>query len=162
MSNDRYSDAFRRPSLYMQIVKKAIKDERLPERFTAEEFKALCDRMRAEKKLEGEVSSYIGDDLDEEALNDLWAAFADGTRSTMSGWWADKPHQIAYRLLLRLTRAEVRNAELIGLLGSLECAGEHTPEYDYGCPSCRMGSWDHDEPRHAADCKLNRALRGPE
>lgn len=47
MSNDRYSDAFRRPSLYMQIVKKAIKDERLPERFTAEEFKALCDRITA-------------------------------------------------------------------------------------------------------------------
>lgn len=51
---------------------------------------------------------FVGDDLTDEELDELWEVFGgDGGKGTyMRGWWDDKPHQIAYRLLCRLTRAQ--------------------------------------------------------
>lgn len=59
----------------------------------------------------GALGDGIGDDLSPQDLDDLWAVLTGrpevlSTEDIMSGWWADKPHQLAYRLLLRLTRAE--------------------------------------------------------
>jgi hypothetical protein len=49
----------------------------------------------------------VGDDLTDAQLDDLWNVLVNGaTDSYMARWWADKKHQIAYRLLMRLTRAE--------------------------------------------------------
>lgn len=162
-SPTRYTDAFRRPSLYEQIAQQAVKDGRLPERFTAEEFGEVCDTMRAEGKLEGHVHDYIGNDLREEDLDNLWAIWAGSPDpdSIMPGWWEDKPHQIAYRLILRLTRAEVANAEMVDMLTSLEWSGPGEPNHgDYSCPSCRAFGWDDDPGQHADDCKLDTLLKG--
>lgn len=162
-SHTRYTDAFRRPALYEQIATKAIKEGRLPERFTAEEFGQVCDALRAEGALAGHVHPYIGDDLGEEDLDNLWAIWADtpDPDSIMPGWWSDKPHQLAYRLILRLTRAEVRNAEMVDILKGLEWSGPGEPDYgDYSCPSCRAFGWDFDDPEHNDDCKLDALLKG--
>lgn len=61
----------------------------------------------------------IGDELTETDLDDLWVELSGALSSrdeytSMGRWWRDKPHQIGYRLLLRLTRAEERIAELEG------------------------------------------------
>jgi len=65
----------------------------------------LFDKYRA-----SDYNTFIGDDLDETDLDRLWGHFAlsDG----YYGWWEDKPHQIAYRLVLRLTRVENELREL--------------------------------------------------
>lgn len=49
----------------------------------------------------------VGDDLSSDDLDALWAFLVgEPEKGLMADWWNDKPHQIAYRLLLRLTRAE--------------------------------------------------------
>lgn len=53
----------------------------------------------------------VGDDLTPEMLDGLHDILTGSAERTdagceMEGWWTDKPHQIAYRLLCRLTRAE--------------------------------------------------------
>jgi len=50
-------------------------------------------------------TNLIGDDLTEDELIELWQYFH-GEENSMSRWWRDKPHQIAWRLLMRLVRAE--------------------------------------------------------
>jgi hypothetical protein len=57
----------------------------------------------------GSEEYFIGDDLTDEQLDQLWDYFVNGKTNQMSDWWQDKPHQIGYRLLLRLTRAEANN-----------------------------------------------------
>jgi DNA repair exonuclease SbcCD ATPase subunit len=55
--------------------------------------------------------SLIGEDLGAEDLEALWRKLAGhplGDNHLIAAWWEDKPHQIAYRLLLRLNRAERR------------------------------------------------------
>jgi len=55
--------------------------------------------------------SLIGEDLGTEDLEALWRKLAGhplGDAHPIAAWWDDKPHQIAYRLLLRLHRAERR------------------------------------------------------
>jgi len=47
----------------------------------------------------------IGDDLSDADLVEFWRYFH-GEENDMSRWWSDKPHQIAWRLLMRLVRAE--------------------------------------------------------
>jgi hypothetical protein len=57
--------------------------------------------------------TYIGDDLGDSQLSDLHSYFTgERQESYMSSWWEDKAHQIGYRLLLRLTRAENELAKL--------------------------------------------------
>jgi hypothetical protein len=56
-----------------------------------------------------EGGKYIGEDLSAEDLENLWRKLAGhplGDESLIARWWDDKPHQIAYRLLLRLKRAD--------------------------------------------------------
>lgn len=70
---------------------------------------------------------YIGEDLSKEDLDALHAyVMGEKVESRMEGWWQDKKHQILYRLLLRLTRAEkvsepspMRVQERIRPLGNL-------------------------------------------
>lgn len=74
----------------------------------------------------------IGNDLTPSMLDELWRLFTGShPRSTVASWWADKPHQIGYRLLLRLTRAELEvetlRAELKSLKGSDTSQGTETP-----------------------------------
>jgi hypothetical protein len=57
----------------------------------------------------GPEEHFIGDDLTDEQLDQLWDYFINGKTNQMSNWWQDKPHQIGYRLLLRLARAEANN-----------------------------------------------------
>jgi len=56
------------------------------------------------------VERLAGEDLTEEALDDLYDAVIlggdIGGGRGYHGWWDNKPHQILHRLLLRLTRAE--------------------------------------------------------
>lgn len=62
----------------------------------------------------------VGDDLTEDMLDELWAGPCTGrdpTPTRMSAWWADKKHQILYRLVCRLTRAECELAEARAKLG---------------------------------------------
>ena len=112
----RQTDAYRHTSLYEQIMKHGIKEGSLSETSSDAEVQAYHDILRAEGKLHGHVEKLIGDDLSDEDIDNLWAMWAgeDGPDpdSIMPGWWDDKPHQIAYRLVLRLTRAEARVAEL--------------------------------------------------
>jgi len=54
----------------------------------------------------------IGADLTPERLDALWSFLTGGPEeSEIAEWWQDKPHQLAYRLLLRLTRAEADLAQ---------------------------------------------------
>lgn len=55
----------------------------------------------------------IGDDLTPEDLDDIWAVLTGRTEeipsdSRIPGWYGDKPHQIFYRMICRLSRAEAR------------------------------------------------------
>lgn len=57
----------------------------------------------------------VGDDLTDAELDALHAvlvgdAVVTDAERAAAGWWEDKPHQVAYRLLCRLTRAESRGA----------------------------------------------------
>ena len=71
---------------------------------------------RTENAFEPNGERLVGDDLTEEALDDLYNAVilgADiGGGPGYHGWWDDKPHQILNRLLLRLARAE--HSEAVG------------------------------------------------
>lgn len=68
---------------------------------------ALYEQVKSKGGDLSEIDQLIGDDLSDEMLDDLWAMIAEGKRDTyMASWWEDKPHQIMYRLLLRLTRSE--------------------------------------------------------
>jgi phage gp46-like protein len=60
----------------------------------------------------------IGEDLTEEALIDLHLYFTgkEGDSPT-AAWWEDKAHQLGYRLLLRLIRAEAELKALKTLNG---------------------------------------------
>lgn len=106
----RQDDAYRHASLYEQLVTRAQHEGALSADPTDAEVLAVFDSLRADGKLEGTVHKLIGDDLIAADLDALWTVFAgpDGPDHTnpTPGWWADKPHQIAYRLVLRLTRAE--------------------------------------------------------
>lgn len=67
--------------------------------------------LRREDAFDLSSGDYVGDDLTDQDLNDLWAHFSGDPDlvhpdSVMVGWWEDKPHQIVRRLLCRLTRAE--------------------------------------------------------
>lgn len=55
-------------------------------------------------------SHYVGDDITEESLDELWRYITEGEDNNMAQWMQDKPQQVVYRLLLRLTRAENRNS----------------------------------------------------
>jgi len=113
--NNRHDDAYRRPPLYDQIVREAQAEGRLGDEPWDDEVHAIFEAYRAEGKLDGNVPDWIGDDLDDEDLDNLWEHLSGGDPaedSTMPGWWDDKPHQIAYRLLLRLTRAVGKLREL--------------------------------------------------
>ncbi|MEZ4454194.1 MAG: hypothetical protein R3B09_32365 [Nannocystaceae bacterium] len=66
---------------------------------------------------EASAGGKIGDDLTDSQLDDLWRGIVDGADSDTWAWFQDKPHQVAYRLLLRLTRAEL-------VAGEAEVAGE--------------------------------------
>ena len=104
----RYKDAWRHASLYESLLQRGIESGALPPKPTREQIEAHHDALRAEGRLEGVVHELIGDDLSEADLDNLWAVWNSRPRpeSAIPGWWRDKPHQIAYRLLLRLTRAE--------------------------------------------------------
>jgi hypothetical protein len=55
---------------------------------------------------------FIGDDLSEKDLDDLYDYFVMGNRKLVApvvSWYLDKPHQVINRLLSRLTRAEHRS-----------------------------------------------------
>lgn len=56
---------------------------------------------------------FVGDDLTEEQLDELYRAVMEGEKNHMGSWWEDKPHQILYRLLSRLTRAEDKIGYLV-------------------------------------------------
>lgn len=63
----------------------------------------------------------IGDDLTPERLDLLWdylTCESPEGADEMAAWFADKPHQIAYRLLLRLTRAEAERDRLRDILAT--------------------------------------------
>jgi len=106
----RQDDAFRNTALYEQLVTRAQHEGLLSEHPSSVEAEAFFDTLRADGKLEGPVHHYIGDDLSDDDLDALWAVFAGNEppdpNNFTPGWWEDKPHQLAYRLLLRLTRAE--------------------------------------------------------
>ena len=110
MSHSRLKDAYRRPPLYEQVVKTAQKDGVLPENPSEEEALAYWNQMRDEGKADGDLVTLIGNDLSEEDLDNLWSYLVGDSRH--HGWWEDKPHQITYRLLLRLTRAEAELKDL--------------------------------------------------
>lgn len=54
---------------------------------------------------------FIGDELTEGDLDSLWCVIAGhddpNPDTSMRDWWDDKANQLAYRLILRLTRAEM-------------------------------------------------------
>lgn len=110
--SERSLNAYRRTPLYEQIVSQGQKAGDLPPSPTEAQIEAYFDQCRANGTLEGDVHALIGDDLTEEMLDelwdmwDMWAGYGDRS-FYMGSWWDDKPHQIAYRLLLRLTRAEL-------------------------------------------------------
>ena len=113
MCKTRIEDAYRLTPLYEQMVDKGQKDGLLGDTPTDEEVEAVLDHYRAESKLIGFPKKFIGNDLTDDQLDDLWRMIAEGNRDTdMADWWEDKPHQIMYRLLLRLTRAEAALDEL--------------------------------------------------
>lgn len=89
---------------------------------------------------DGMLGNGIGDDMAESDLDNLWAALTGRWESDMSAWWEDKPHQIAYRLLLRLTRAEnaLRTA---GLLPAGKPAGATRWVFAPKTASGRRRSW---------------------
>ncbi len=66
----------------------------------------------------------VGNDLTEEMLDELYDSWYGNQPKDhpnhMKWWWADKPHQIAHRLLMRLTRAETRIKELEAELKALK------------------------------------------
>ena len=59
--------------------------------------------------IEAAMGGDIGDELTDEDLVEFWRYFYGETNSDMARWWSDKPHQIAWRLLMRLVRAEHRD-----------------------------------------------------
>jgi len=61
--------------------------------------------------IESAMIDDIGDDLSDEDLVEFWRMFYGATNSDMARWWSDKPNQIAWRLLMRLVRAEHREVE---------------------------------------------------
>lgn len=118
----RQSDSYRASNFRESLERQGLKSGGLQPGFTREDFEAYCDHLRTLGKLQGEVAYFIGDDLSEQALDDFWRIFAGDTEpySDMAYWWDDKPHQIAYRLVLRLTRAELENAKLRARLEEYE------------------------------------------
>lgn len=110
----RSTDSYRKTPMWEGLVNRAVREGKLPKKPTTEQAEAHFEVLRAHGKLEGEVTELIGDDLSPEMLDDLWEVLGGGGNyDTYTGqWWDDKPHQIAYRLLLRLTRAEAKLAEL--------------------------------------------------
>lgn len=68
--------------------------------------KSRHDDAYTPRKVEGR-DHFVGDDLSGVSLDELWECLSGlGDGGTMGSWWRDKSHQIGYRLLLRLTRAE--------------------------------------------------------
>lgn len=59
---------------------------------------------------EDPAQGLIGDDLTDEDLDELWCLLTGSEDVNLDSeivkWYQDKPHQVVYRLLLRLTRAE--------------------------------------------------------
>lgn len=111
MAHTLQTDAYRLSSLYEQLSEQGLKEGALTATSTDAEIEAYFDTLRATGKLEGFPKKYIGEDLSEEALTSLWSHFAG---EGLDSWWENKPHQLGYRLLLRLVRAENRIKELEG------------------------------------------------
>jgi hypothetical protein len=115
----RYDDCWRHANTWESYERKLAKelgreptDEEVREAYKDALRKLDLNSPLSTRTLKGgdesELNKYIGDDLSESDLDDLWSMIADGdSDSLMASWWADKPHQIMYRLLLRLTRAEL-------------------------------------------------------
>lgn len=143
----RLSDAYRRPALYEDIVHKGRSEGQLSDNPTWEEVQTYARALNAK---DGSSIPYpwIGDDLSDSDLDDLWNVFAGDSRkgTYMSSWWADKKHQIAYRLVLRLTRAESEREHLKRVLACER--GEWAPE---------GWSWEVDDNFHGI--WINRTLR---
>ena len=116
MSSTRQTDAYRFTSLYEQLLDQGLKEGVLNLGSTDEEIQAYHEHRREIGKLDGPVRKLIGDDLGPEQLDELWTVFVGvpDENADMVYWWRDKPHQIAYRLLLRLTRAEAELATMRG------------------------------------------------
>jgi hypothetical protein len=106
---NRHTDCYRLAPLYEQLVQQGMREGVLDEESETHNIEAYFDTLRAEGRLEGSVNKLIGNDLEDEVLDSLWEHFAG---EGCNGWWDDKPHQIGYRLLLRLTRAEAKLASL--------------------------------------------------
>lgn len=115
---DRHTDAYRRPALYEQLVRQGKKEGLLPASPSEEEVHALFQALH-ERNGSSIPEDWIGNDLSAQDLDDLWAHVA-GYSERVSpdglvvGWYKDKPHQVIYRLLLRLTRAEAELAAAKG------------------------------------------------
>jgi len=64
-------------------------------------WEAICDR------LPDVTHEFIGDDLTSKELDGYWDHFCNGNKqSAISDWLDDKPHQVHYRMINRLTRVE--------------------------------------------------------
>jgi hypothetical protein len=108
MSN-RQEDAYRLSSLYEQLLKQGKRCGALFGEVTDLEMQSYLDLLRQIGDLQGSCHKYIGDDLSDSDLDDLWFMFSisdTNPGSRIPSWWKDKSHQIALRLLLRLTRVE--------------------------------------------------------
>jgi hypothetical protein len=164
----RLEDAYRSSSLYDQLVKQARKDGVLPPVFTGEQVEDLFTSLRASGDLEGYPERYIGDDLSAADLDALWGIFAGepDPESFIPGWWEDKPHQLAYRLVLRLTRAEADRDAALNLLAVMHGDGGHHTEKVGFVQSCK----DAENVRHGLVAAVNdlkaslirEALKDPE
>lgn len=114
-STSRYDDCWRESSVWSSYYNKEKKRlGREPTDFEVQEaYRQTLAGMDWGDTSQITLEKYIGEDLSESDLDDLWSHFAGEHSDTNAAyWWTDKPHQIGYRLLLRLTRAEGRIAEL--------------------------------------------------
>ncbi len=115
-STSRHDDCWRDSSVWESITQKLTKNlGRNPTDKEVVDFYReglLWDGFPIDKAKEITLSQFIGDDLTDSDLDDLWAFASRGEKkSVIANWIADKPHQVWYRMILRLTRAEARLKE---------------------------------------------------
>jgi len=166
----RLEDAYRSSPLYDQLVRQGKAGGRLSASPTYEEVEAYFEDLRTLGSLRGHPDRYIGDDLSAGDLDALWAVFAGSggpdPDSSIPGWWEDKPHQIAYRLLLRLTRAEAGRDAALNLLAVMHGDGGHHTERVGFVQSCKDAEQiRHDLVTAVDDLKaslIREALKDPE
>ena len=114
MPMSRQTDANRNTPFYEGLILQGQNEGILADEPLPVDVLSYFNTLKSDPNRDGVLHQLIGDDLSKADLDNLWATLSGSDPdpdSLIPSWWADKPHQLAYRLILRLTRAEAQLAD---------------------------------------------------